>query len=84
MNNDTQGNPFKAAYDEASSELTKVIREFEQLRLQREHVEKVVKVLKPAAGLDEVADMGRETPADQRSGFTVLTHISVVRLTRKA
>ena len=55
--NDTQGNPFKAAYDEASSELTKVIREFEQLRLQREHVEKVVKVLKPAAGLDEVADM---------------------------
>ena len=54
MNKDSQANPFRDAYDKASSELLKVIREFEQLRLQREHVEKVVNVLKPAAGLEEV------------------------------
>ena len=83
MNKDAQENPFKAAYDEASSELTKVIREFEQLRLQREHVEKVVKVLKPAAGLEEVADSRHEPPTEQRSGFTVLTHVIVVRIGQK-
>ncbi len=84
MNNDTQGNPFRAAYDEASSELMKVVREFEQLRLQREHVENVVKVLKPIAGLDEAAEADHEAPTEPRSGFTVLTHVTVVRIGQKA
>ena len=84
MNKDSQANPFREAYDKASSELLKVIHEYEQIRLQREHVEKVVNALKPAAGLEEIAETALETPAGHRSGFTVLTHLTVVRLPRKA
>jgi hypothetical protein len=84
MNKDSQANPFREAYDKASSELLKVIHEFESLRLQREHVEKVVNVLKPAAGVEEMAETTLKTPATERSGFTVLTHVNVVRIPRKA
>lgn len=84
MNKDSHANPFRDAYDKASSELLKVIHEFEQLRLQREHVERVVNVLKPAAGIEEATETALEFPADQRSGFTVLTHLTVVRIPRKA
>lgn len=82
MTNETQKNPFRTAYDKASSELLKITQEFEQLRLQREQVEKVVNLLKPVVGFD--SDRGHQTPPIQRRGFTVLTHISIVRMPRKA
>lgn len=84
MKNEEQKNPFRAAYDEAHSELQRVLRECEQLLLQRDRVEKVVRVLKPIAGLDAVADQDYETPANPPQGFTVLTHITVVRAPRKS
>lgn len=82
MRDEAQNNAFRTAYDKASSELLKITQEFEQLRLQREQVEKVVNVLKPAVGLDANPGTGHQTPAAQRKGFTVLTHISIVRMPR--
>ncbi len=38
---------YRVAYDEASAELTEILAKFEQLRLRKERVEKVVDALKP-------------------------------------
>jgi len=38
---------YRFAYDEASSELRKILRAFEQLCAQKDRVEKLMEVLKP-------------------------------------
>jgi len=38
---------YRVAYDEASAELSEILGRFEQLRLRKERVEKVVDALKP-------------------------------------
>ena len=43
---------YRFAFDEANSELAQIVGEFEQLRLRKERVEKVVEALKPLAGVD--------------------------------
>lgn len=43
---------YRFAYEEASSELTEIVGEFEQLRLRKERIEKVMEALKPFAGPD--------------------------------
>lgn len=41
---------YRFAFDEANTELSAIVGEFEQLRLRKERVEKVVEALKPLAG----------------------------------
>jgi hypothetical protein len=41
---------YRFAFDEANTELSQIVGEFEQLRLRKERVEKVVEALKPLAG----------------------------------
>jgi hypothetical protein len=43
---------YRFAFDEANAELSKIVGEFEQLRMRKERVEKVVEALKPLAGSD--------------------------------
>ncbi len=43
---------YRIAYDEANSELVQIIGEFEQLRIRKDRIEKVVEALKPLAGAD--------------------------------
>jgi hypothetical protein len=43
---------YRFAFDEANAELTAIVGEFEQLRMRKERVEKVVEALKPLAGID--------------------------------
>ncbi len=43
---------YRFAFDEANAELTAIMGEFEQLRMRKERVEKVVEALKPLAGMD--------------------------------
>ena len=38
---------YRVAFDEASSELSEILSRFEQLRLRKERVEKLVEALKP-------------------------------------
>ncbi|MFZ0746188.1 MAG: hypothetical protein WAM85_17400 [Terracidiphilus sp.] len=84
MRKDIHKDPFKAAYDQASSQLVKIDQKCEQLRLERDRVERVVKLLKPASELDEVVDGNQMTPASDRAGFTVITHFTVVHSSRNA
>lgn len=43
---------YRFAFDEANAELTAIVGEFEQLRMRKERVEKVVEALKPLANSD--------------------------------
>ena len=54
---------YRVAYDEAISELSDIINKYEQLRLQKERVEKVVEVLKPLLGANAPASSVEPTAA---------------------
>ncbi len=41
---------YRVAYDEAHAELTEILGKFEQLRMRKEKIEKVVEALKPLLG----------------------------------
>ena len=43
---------YRIAYDEAVAELGAIVEQFEELRLRKEQIEKVVEALKPFVGLD--------------------------------
>ena len=43
-------NPYRAAFNTANAELNDVYRDFEQLRIRKERVEKVIDALKPLIG----------------------------------
>jgi hypothetical protein len=43
---------YRIAFDEANSELVQIVGEFEQLRIRKDRIEKVVEALKPLAGAD--------------------------------
>ena len=43
---------YRFAYEEASSELKEIVGEFEQLRVRKERIEKVMDALKPFANSD--------------------------------
>ena len=49
---------YRFAYDEASTELRKILRSFEQLCAQKNRVEKLMEVLKPEIGLQEEDESG--------------------------
>jgi len=46
---------YRYAYNEANSELTELITEFEQLRLRKETIERALDALRPLAGLEAQA-----------------------------
>jgi len=48
---------YRVAFDEASTELKEFMLKFEQLRYRKEHLERVVDVLKPLVGSTSVAVM---------------------------
>ena len=56
---------YRVAYDEAIGELSDIINKYEQLRLRKERVEKVVEVLKPL--------LGKNTPANSVEATVVAT-----------
>jgi hypothetical protein len=53
---------YRFAFDEANSELSQILGEFEQLRARKERIEKVVEALKPLAGIE-----GSGNPAERKS-----------------
>jgi hypothetical protein len=68
---------YRFAYDEASSELRKILQAFEQLCAQKNRVEKLMEVLKPEAGLpeEEPKQMKRTTHLPY---CTVVTRLTVL------
>jgi hypothetical protein len=43
---------YRFAFDEANTELSQILGEFEQLRARKDRIEKVVEALKPLAGIE--------------------------------
>lgn len=54
---------YRFAFDEANAELSQIVGEFEQLRMRKERVEKVVEALKPLAGIDVASGEKKESPS---------------------
>jgi len=46
---------YRFAYEEASSELNEIVKDFDQLRVRKERIEKVLDALKPLADADAQA-----------------------------
>jgi hypothetical protein len=46
---------YRVAYDEASAELSEILGKFEQLRLRKDRMEKVVEALKPLVAMESPA-----------------------------
>lgn len=57
---------YRVAYDEASAELSEILGRFEQLRLRKDRVEKVVEALKPLVIALEAAAAAERPAAPER------------------
>lgn len=60
---------YRVAYDEASAELSEILAKFDQLRLRKDRIEKVVEALKPLLNGVETPVVKTERPmpvAEQR------------------
>jgi hypothetical protein len=68
---------YRFAYDEASSELRKILKAFEQLCAQKNRVEKLMEVLKPEMGLTE-ADEKHVKRTTHLPHCTVVTRLTVL------
>ena len=56
---------YRVAYDEATAELSEILSKFEQLRLRKDRIEKVVEALKPLISVSETQ------PSPERSVMPV-------------
>ena len=79
MSDNVHRDVYRFAYDEAASELRKILKAFEQLCAQKNRVEKLIEVLKPEVGLpeqgEEVKHVKRTT---HRLHCTVVTRLTVL------
>lgn len=72
-------NHYRTAYDEASTELRRILGEFERLSVQRERVEELMQALKPAIGPDAHGAWALRQMRTSRPGMTLLTRVVVVQ-----
>ena len=54
---------YRVAYDEASAELSEILSRFDQLRLRKERIEKLVEALKPLMATAELQQRPAAQPA---------------------
>ncbi len=70
---------YRFAYDEASSELRKILKAFEQLCAQKDRVEKLMEVLKPQVDLPDEASEGKCVKKTTHLPYcTVVTRLTVL------
>lgn len=70
---------YRFAYDEASTELRKILKAFEQLCAQKNRVEKLMEVLKPEIGLGATADDEKHVKRTTHlPSCTVVTRLTVL------
>jgi uncharacterized membrane protein len=61
---------YRVAFDEASAELSEILSKFEQLRLRKDRIEKVVDALKPLVASESSAPSAERmvAPAERQAG----------------
>lgn len=64
---------YRVAYDEASAELSEILAKFEQLRLRKDRIEKVVEALKPLISSVDLTSSAAEKSATQVERQTIAT-----------
>ncbi len=70
---------YRFAYDEASTELRKILKAFEQLCAQKNRVEKLMEVLKPELGMQELANDDHHVKRTTHLPYcTVVTRLTVL------
>lgn len=70
---------YRFAYDEASSELRKILKAFEQLCAQKNRVEKLMEVLKPEVGAAGEGEEERHVKRTTHLPYcTVVTRLTVL------
>ncbi len=70
---------YRFAYDEASSELRKILKAFEQLCAQKNRVEKLMEVLKPELGTPEPTSGDSQVKRTTHLPYcTVVTRLTVL------
>ncbi|MGC1422283.1 MAG: hypothetical protein WA354_13795 [Terracidiphilus sp.] len=70
---------YRFAYDEASSELRKILKAFEQLCAQKNRVEKLMEVLKPEIGMPELENNEGQVKRTTHLPYcTVVTRLTVL------
>jgi len=62
---------YRVAYDEASAELSEILGKYEQLRLRKDRIEKVVDALKPLVLAMEAANAPERTVIPERQQMPV-------------
>ncbi|MDE3187564.1 MAG: hypothetical protein KGM96_08600 [Acidobacteriota bacterium] len=67
---------YRYAYNEANSELSEIITEFEQLRLRKENIEKALDALRPFAGVDAQAASAQVAPSASNNSVPQLVGAS--------
>jgi len=55
---------YRFAHEEASSELNEIVKEFDQLRIRKERIEKLLDALKPLADLESPSLLTDSPSAD--------------------
>ncbi|MGB7547967.1 MAG: hypothetical protein WBM14_09480 [Terracidiphilus sp.] len=84
MASNREKNPYRTAYNRASSELRKIFGELEQLSLQRDRVEKLVQALKPTIESDGDGAWNPRQETSSLPGLTVVTRINSAGGTQEA
>ncbi|MFZ0742982.1 MAG: hypothetical protein WAM85_01170 [Terracidiphilus sp.] len=57
---------YRVAFDEAKAELGDILGKFDQLRLRKDRIEKLVEALKPLMGSETLATASDRSPATDR------------------
>lgn len=69
---------YRFAYDEASSELRKILASFEQLCEQKRRVENLLQVLKPELATATEPEEGMMEQKTRLPNFTLVTRVTVL------
>lgn len=78
MDTNRARNNYRTAYDEASTELRRILGEFERLSVQRERIEELMRALRPAIGADAHGTWAPRQKTSYRPGLTLTTRVVVV------
>jgi hypothetical protein len=79
MRENVRKDVYRFAYDEASTELRKILKAFEQLCAQKNRVEKLMEVLKPEVGVAEEIEENKQIKKTTHLPYcTVVTRLTVL------
>lgn len=84
MKKSTDQDAYRAAYNEASSELHKIVSEVERLQVRRRRVEKLVDVLNRRFGFEAQLSKEQFVQTSELPGLSIRTKLVVIETRSRA